>query len=72
MPRIFKLSSSKVSLYKLARTQSWNFYILVIFAQRLKLSDDVITKVMKTNSPNSLQTCSQGLKAHVVFVEWVF
>ena len=27
---------------------------------------------MKTNSPNPLQTCSQGLKAHVVFVEWVF
>ena len=34
--------------------------------------DDITTKVIKTNSPNHLQTCSQGLKAHVVFVEWVF
>ena len=27
---------------------------------------------MKTNSPNHLQICSQLLKAHVAFVEWVF
>ena len=32
-----------------------------------KSSDDV-----KTNSSNHLQTCSQLLKAHVAFVEWVF
>ena len=68
----FYVQKMQVSLYKVARTQAWNVYTSVIFAQWHKSSDDVITKVMKTNSPNHLQVCSQLLKAYVVFVEWVF
>ena len=48
----------KVSLYKVAWTQPWDFYISVTSPGDIqtKSSDDVITRVMKTNSSNHLQT----------------
>ena len=65
-------TQSKFLYTKLHGPSQRKFEILVILAQWLKSSDDVITKVMKTDSSNHIQTCSQLLKAHLVFVEWVF
>ena len=57
---------------KVAQTQPKKFWYICDFYQWHKLSDDIITKVLKTISANHIQTFSQLLKAHVVFDEWVF
>ena len=70
-------AQSIVFQYKVVQTQPNKFWYICDFSQWHKLSVDVITRDMKTNSPNHLQICSQLWKAHVpsscwMGWEWVF
>ena len=66
----YDIIHKKISI-KVAKTQPKKFWYICDFSQWHKSSDDVINW-LKTKSPNHIQTCSQLLKAHVAFVEWIF